>query len=82
MRSDTGPDRPAVLGGADHWVVAQLRRVGAADPTSRYVVVTVEPPAVDVTVTMPGTPVPVATSSRTESQYGLGVTSGEYPTRA
>jgi multidrug efflux pump subunit AcrA (membrane-fusion protein) len=42
--------------------------VGDAEPTSVYVVVTVELPAVDVTVTVPGTLIPVATSSRRPSQ--------------
>jgi hypothetical protein len=49
-------------------VVDQVRSVGDDAPAAVYVVVIVELPAVEVTVTVPGTEVPVATSSRRASQ--------------
>ena len=56
--------------GAPYWVVDQLSKVGDAEPTSVYVAVTDEPPAVETTVTVPGWLFPFATSSISASSRG------------
>jgi hypothetical protein len=55
VRAVDGTRAPSVPAAIRQRVVVQVSRVGDPPPTSVYVAVTVDPPAVEVTVTVPGT---------------------------